>query len=613
MNVKSWINVTLLLALLATLLQIAGYVAPMWIWLEVDSFLVGIGLWFTTGCGLDNSCNTTAPTLAFGYSADDTFNKPQYNAVRGLETIGLAAGILLLLFLVVYRVGYGRWTHLEQLNFTAFIASIITWLCILAGLIVFCAYYWPVVGTSPILNRESFPWSLLMCLFAAFFYIIVCVLIRVKCRDRDYLKHAIPTSGDSKMDLNPVTKQGILHRYFTPLHYNEKRRMNFAIGGGYTDEGTVVPGMTRRLIGPEERHVTSVDNIAFQGNRLENGVSYRYLSAGQNGMIAGAQQADNGVRHTLPTAIVTYADTAANNSNLLNTRADVNPYNHTNRQDGGPNFYRSASTGSLGQQGALMGRRLMRQNSADQIMYAGRESAYAGRDAAFGGRDAAFGGRDAAFGGRDAAFGGRDAAFGGRDAAFGGRDVAIAGHVDSAFAARESPFTGRDSGYQKHITSDSPYNQAAGGIAQDGVAYQGNLNASPRGGDAFGASRDAAGGYITYTTVTRPVVTSSTSYVKREVTRETRLADNNMDARYTNEGRLTADADYIATEQRRSGGGLGAQSGVSSQASGGLLGYTTHTGMGQSIGTRSLFPIGSSITPYDPTYIYRPYSEQQIY
>ena len=47
MQTGNWITVTILLAILATLLQIAGYVAPMWIWLEVDTFRVGVGLWLS--------------------------------------------------------------------------------------------------------------------------------------------------------------------------------------------------------------------------------------------------------------------------------------------------------------------------------------------------------------------------------------------------------------------------------------------------------------------------------------------------------------------------------------------------------------------------------------
>ena len=69
MEVKKWINMTLALAVLAMLLQIAGVVAPMWVWLKVDTFTAGVGLWFSTGCGIDGTCNTTAPSVSFGYGS----------------------------------------------------------------------------------------------------------------------------------------------------------------------------------------------------------------------------------------------------------------------------------------------------------------------------------------------------------------------------------------------------------------------------------------------------------------------------------------------------------------------------------------------------------------
>lgn len=67
MNTTGWIMVTIFLTFLAILLQIAGYVAPMWIWIDVNSFRVGVGLWISTGCGLSGTCNTTSPTVAYTY------------------------------------------------------------------------------------------------------------------------------------------------------------------------------------------------------------------------------------------------------------------------------------------------------------------------------------------------------------------------------------------------------------------------------------------------------------------------------------------------------------------------------------------------------------------
>ncbi|PVD37633.1 hypothetical protein C0Q70_00230 [Pomacea canaliculata] len=239
MGVTQWIIITIILAFIGLLLQVAGYVAPMWIWLETDSFLVGVGLWFTTGCGLSGTCgeNTTTPEVSFIYATDGMYRQTEFDAVRALETLGLGAATFLLLVLVVYRMGYGKWDRMGQLNWAAFCLSSLAWLLILAGLVVYCAFFWPVVGTSPLLTRRSFPWSLLMCLLAAFFFIVVCVLIRVKCRDAsDYVKNAIPTSGDHKLDLNPVTKTGLMNRYFSPSPYQEDRRSVPALSA-YHDEG----------------------------------------------------------------------------------------------------------------------------------------------------------------------------------------------------------------------------------------------------------------------------------------------------------------------------------------------------------------------------------------
>ena len=57
---------------------------------------------------------------------EDTSAKPQYNAVRGLLTVGVAGGVLLVLFLIVYKIGYGQWTQMGQLNLTAFITCVLT-------------------------------------------------------------------------------------------------------------------------------------------------------------------------------------------------------------------------------------------------------------------------------------------------------------------------------------------------------------------------------------------------------------------------------------------------------------------------------------------------------
>jgi hypothetical protein len=45
-----------------------------------------------------------------------------------------------------------------------------------------------------------------------------------------------------------------------------------------------------------------------------------------------------------------------------------------------------------------------------------------------------------------------------------------------------------------------------------------------------------------------------------------------------------------------------------------LLEHTNHTlSQGPTPGPRIVFPMGDDVKPYDPTYIYRPYAEQQMY
>lgn len=62
----------------------------------------------------------------FILTTDHMYSRPEYNAVRGLETVGLACAVLLLLFLIVYRIGYNRWDRIGQLNVASFL------LCVLA-------------------------------------------------------------------------------------------------------------------------------------------------------------------------------------------------------------------------------------------------------------------------------------------------------------------------------------------------------------------------------------------------------------------------------------------------------------------------------------------------
>lgn len=516
METAHWITLTLLLSILAMLVQITGYVAPMWIWVEVGAFRVGVGLWYTVGCGLSNTCgNVTTPDIVFGYLAADTSAKPQYDAVRALETLGLAGAVLLVLFLIVYRIGYGRWDRMEDLNRAAFIVCVFAWILILVGLIVYCAFYWPVVGTSPLLSNRSFPWSIIFCLFAALLLIIICVLIRAKCRTSHFVKHAIPTSGDSKMDLHPVTKTGLLNRYFTPSPYREDRRSTYALSA-YYDEGNNANGMTRRLIGPEERHVSAIDNVAFQGTQaVENGITYRYLPV-PNG---GVTQTETVIRRAVPSRVVAYTSDAS----------DINQHQHQQSTTGRVATYVTESTTNVNQARRETGGTAY----APAPYRGGFEPDYRPTDNNAG-------------------------------------DV----------VAERIHFVSRPAGVTTTYRDVVTTNRQADYI--DGAGYTG--------------------------------VGRHTTNIPPAVQRDIRIADDTSDERFTRDGRLMANVNYLAPETRLERSRNQWES--STTASGAIRGhFTTHTllptGQGAAAASiRVVLPPGSSVKGYDPTYIYRPYSEQ---
>lgn len=516
MEAEGWIGLTIVLAILATLVQIGGYVVPLWIWLEAGKFEVGVGLWYTIGCGTEGSCNATVPDLAFGYGKKDIYDKPAFNAVRGLETVGLALGVLLVLFLGVYRCGYGSWTSMGQLNLTAFITCSLAWMCILAGLIVYCASFWPIVGTSPFLTSRSWPWALLICFVAALLFIVVSVLIRLKCKERGYVQHAIPTSGDSKMDLNPVTKHGLFHRYFTPIQYNENRRANFAIAGH--DEGTLVPSMDRHLIGAEDQHT-------LEGSGLENGVHYRYIPPGGQ-QAGGISHSENPVvRRTLPNAVVVYPNTSDHGK----------------------------TTAMHVQTGAFVTNHVM-EGSANQAVYHRGGRAPQHQQHHHGG-------------------------------------LAVNGDVTSSGSASpRDGFYGRDT---------------------DGLL---RVHASRNVTSAAPRERESP----VYSVVTRHATAGERGQAERG-------AENNNEARYTKDGRMMADFDVIRAKKTKTEALHNYINGTDKQHQqqlgndlngdihhGVLLEHTNHSlALGPTPGPRIINPLGDNLKPYDPTFIYRPFSEDQ--
>ncbi|KAL8587465.1 hypothetical protein ACOMHN_062198 [Nucella lapillus] len=500
METKTWINITLGLTILASILQMVGFVAPMWIWIEVDSYLAGVGLWYASGCGIDGTCNVTAPPVAYNYTPENTFRNPAFHAVQALETLGTAGGVLVLLFMILYKMGYSKWIYLHYLHLLVFITCILTWLCVLTGVIVFCAAYWPVVGTSPLLSSRSFPWSLLLCLFAGVLFIFVSVFNRLKCWDSDFVKHAIPISGDAQMDLHPVTKQGFWHRYFTPA-YHETRRPNYAVS--MQNEGVGVGGANRLLMngGGERGAMPAIDNMAFEGNALES-FNYRYLPPATSMEPIPRPHTDSIVRQS--TTSPTFEDVRAS-------------YLSRYRQDATPTDRRSVA-------------------AKPPITTRGEPRGVTTRQ--------------------------------------------MADYYDGGPVTREETYNTR------YVTT-SRQNFVPPVSAQMEGQYVSRIDVSAP--PAFSAPKT----YVAGLTDSAP--------------RDVILTNSMTDSPYvTNDGRLTAGADYLATEYRRVDRGA-SQAGSTYGA--GALQYATHLGpLGP--GPRSVTSRAGGSTPFQPTYIYRPTSQQ---
>ncbi|CAL1528646.1 unnamed protein product [Lymnaea stagnalis] len=239
MKPKSWLTLTLCLTILATVLQIAGVVTPLWIWLKTSDYRVGVGLFYRIGCedGNGGNCSTASfpKNLPFGYDSASTYNKTEWEAIVWLETISACIAVLLSVMMIVYYIGFGVWKKMSNLNLTMVITAFCVWSPLLAGHIVYFVFYGRVITRSPDINSESFPWSPLICFLALFLFLAVTWLVHFKCRNRNFIEHAIPTSADSKMVLNPSTKNQLMKRYFTPTPYREDRRQALH-ASAYTDQ-----------------------------------------------------------------------------------------------------------------------------------------------------------------------------------------------------------------------------------------------------------------------------------------------------------------------------------------------------------------------------------------
>ncbi|RUS91314.1 hypothetical protein EGW08_000928 [Elysia chlorotica] len=277
MNPKVWIVITLTLLVLTTALHIAGLVAPWWIYLKTSDFVVGVGLFFRVGCEASSRGNCTHPAfptdLAFRYNEEATYDEPEWKAVVWLETISAAFALVLCIMMIIYLVGFGVWRKMGLLNMTMALVCGITWLVNIAGLIVYIVFYGKVITRSSDVSKDSFPWSVLMVFLAAVLFLIINILIRLRCRNRNYLQHAIPTSADSKMALNPSTKSQVMKRYFTPSPYREDRRQ--AITNSSTNPAITSTEQSRDIVMAGHQQPSaprSVEHVYTNGHlRLENG------------------------------------------------------------------------------------------------------------------------------------------------------------------------------------------------------------------------------------------------------------------------------------------------------------------------------------------------------
>ena len=79
MNTRACVGVTLFLVIVAFTLQTVGVVSPMWVWLDTDSWHVGVGLFYRVGCGAQfgGQCDKAGQDVSINFS-DGKSNTPSY-------------------------------------------------------------------------------------------------------------------------------------------------------------------------------------------------------------------------------------------------------------------------------------------------------------------------------------------------------------------------------------------------------------------------------------------------------------------------------------------------------------------------------------------------------
>ncbi|KAK7002842.1 hypothetical protein BgiMline_004257 [Biomphalaria glabrata] len=280
MKPNSWVNLTLALTLFATVLQIAGLVSPLWIWLHTSDYKVGVGLYYRIGCGDGDrgNCSLIKTPLPFSYDADATYHRDEWDAIVWLESIASGLAVLLSIMMLVFRIGFGVWKKMSNLNLTMIITTFFLCSTLAAGLIVYIVHHGKVITRSPDISTESFPWSALMCFIAFFLFLVVAAMVHFKCRATRYVDNAIPSSADSKLALNPSTKNQLMRRYFTPSPYREDRRQALSVYS-HTDQSFLLGKGTASSRGIDSYgvHNGGLKAIEFNKDKLvSEEIDYHY-------------------------------------------------------------------------------------------------------------------------------------------------------------------------------------------------------------------------------------------------------------------------------------------------------------------------------------------------
>ncbi|KAH9520022.1 hypothetical protein Btru_071488 [Bulinus truncatus] len=208
-----------------------------------------------------------------------TYDLAEWEAIVWLESIASCLAVLLAIMMVVFRIGFGAWKKMSNLNMAMVIMTCFLCSTLAAGLIIYFVKFGKVITRSPDISTQSFPWSTLMCFIAFFFFLLIAALTHFKCRASHYVENAIPFSADSKLALNPSTKNQLMRRYFTPSPYREERRQALSVYS-YNDQSFLLGNGTASSRGFEYKGVANGGLKAIEYNTeqaVSDKVDYHYV------------------------------------------------------------------------------------------------------------------------------------------------------------------------------------------------------------------------------------------------------------------------------------------------------------------------------------------------